>query len=345
MDADEIARLILGGGDVDCDRELLEGAGLRSLAPSPPLIEFVPVAGKTESYDPSRYREAETPLYRLFANLCDAILPPDGSLGAEALANCTAPTGRAIAEVERFVGRFGLLDWSNSHACFVDNVTLDFDVRKLDWDRATIFHNLIRTSTPERFANNIVWVLQESLVMKRALQLCNALIRLRRSHDKRPLEALWNRRRGYAGRLFDGVELTSDRWEMLVNLSVIELNQLIGRHVGLAHPSPLTTFERYPRPRGGSFRGLWFKAGLRYDAPLIGLWLQLFDDVMRLTSGERQCPECQNMFTPGRRDQEYCSTLCAGRVRNRRWRQEEASKRARGRKRAVAAPERQRRKR
>ena len=266
------------------------------------------------------------PAYVALAALSEACSAGLG-LRAEALDACYSPSRDAQELVRLFVARFGLLAWSSTHDCYDERnaICLIHPSGRPLGDPISRFREIgltLAVAEPKRWGNAVAWVLQEALLLRRAMALWAALRRLRIGGDLKALRELWGWRHGQSGVLFgDAPELGAQtRWQNMADLSVVWLRSMINAHIGDTAPTAvLDTGSKWQRG-GKSVRGFWLKSEMHFSSPLAGLWLQFYQDVLRESEAGRSCHECGEVFAPKRVDQEFCSQRCGNRYRQRKHR-------------------------
>ena len=269
------------------------------------------------------------PAYVALATLSDVCSRGLG-LGAEALNACYSPSQEAQELVRLFVESFGLLAWHSSHDCYQERNAVcplyahnaTSATKEQQTSRIYEIGLIIGKSEPERWANAVAWILQEALLLRRAMALWAALRRLRIGGDLKALRELWGWRHGQSAVLFgDSPELGAQtRWQHMADDSVIWLGRMINAHIREAAPTAaLDTGSKWQRG-GKSVRGFWLKSEMHFTSPLAGLWLQFYRDVLRESEAGRSCRECGEVFAPKRVDQDFCSQPCGNRYRQRKHR-------------------------
>lgn len=266
------------------------------------------------------------PAYVALAALSEACIG-DRGLGADALDACHNPTPDDDELVRKFVARFGLLSWGAGHDCYSERnaVCQLYDDGTRTWGEpiSRFLAIAIRLSAEStRWGNSVAWILQEALILRRAMALWSALRRLRTAGDISPLRKLWGWRRGKTVLLFDdGLDHgPGNRWEHMVDDSVISLGRLINMHIREAAPAAALVPKSAWRSGNRSARAYWLRSEINFSAPLVGLWLQFYQDVLRESESGRSCRECKEVFSPKRIDQDFCSPRCGNRFRQRKHR-------------------------
>lgn len=289
-----------------------------TFVPSPPLIEFTLIEGESDRFAIGERRdEKRTPPYIAFAEVTRPITDELG-FGEPARVACRQASDENVELARRFVAKFGPLSWGSPHQCYPDNTVISSKYMRQEFDRPGTYCGIFRNV--ERYVNSAPWILEESLQLRCAMALSDALRAVRSGGSLDRLRDLWDWKRGESARLFDQNSTVLDaglRWEDLVRQSAVYLMLLVDSHVGEANAAALISPESWPRRGRGRYGSSWLAPGITSPTPLINLWLAFFDDLLWLT-GEHECQGCGNGFTPRRSNQTHCSPACGARVRNRR---------------------------
>ena len=308
----------------------------------PYMIDVEPVIELVSDQEGERFRLLDAPVvpgrpaYDALRGLSESHWP-SSDLGDAALAACHSPPIDVQETTRQLLTKMGMLDWGSQHDCYADANAVDLvhsdgqpmwefardqgsDARSREDYRMSRFlriHSGLRRKEPSRYGNCVAWVLQEALVLRRAIVLADAVRSFRSTGDLRKLKSLWKRdSKGHLS-LFDRPGWPEMRWSDMVLASTLRLRHMIVTHIDQTHASIGFVPEKQRRRGGRSVEGYWLSSEVEFDSPLAALWLEFFNRLLRDTGSQRSCRECGELFSPTRIDQEFCKTACSNRYHQR----------------------------